>query len=108
MSQYDLVHDNFSTHQSKQQPTPNTIAAAATIAPSTLQTIVTGTTQIATVTPPLSGQHMLVLIFTSTTPGTFLTTGNVLNAIVPTTELPTLLFYNPSTGKYRGGALNLT
>lgn len=104
----DLLHQNFLTAQSLQQPSPNTIAAATTIAPQTLQTFVTGTLQVATITPPLTGQHMLVLIFTDAAPGTMLTTGNILNAIVPTQNLPTVLFYNPITEKYSGFATNLT
>lgn len=104
----DLNFQNFSTVQSRQQPLPNTIAAAATIAPQTLITYVTGTTAVATITPPVSGQHMLVLIFTTTTPGTMVTTGNIVNAVVPTTNLPTLMFYNPVTAKYHGCATNVT
>ena len=104
----DLNHQDFSTTQSDKQPAPNTIASAATIAPNTLMTFVTGTVQVANVTPPMSGQHMLILVFTDAAPGTFLTTGNVLNAIVPTQNLPTFLFYDPKTAKYTGGTLNLT
>lgn len=104
----DLLSQNFSTVQSKQQPLPNTLAAASTIAPSTLITYVTGTTAIQTITPPVTGQHMLVLVFTNATPGTMVTTGNILNAIVPTTDLPTLMFYDPARAKYMGFASNLT
>lgn len=104
----DIDFQNFSTVQNLTQPMPNTIASAATIAPTTLTTFVTGTVQVATVTPPVTGQHMLCLVFTDGTPPTFLTSGNVLNAIVPTQNLPTLLFYNPATGKYTGGTFNLT
>ena len=104
----DLNHQNFATVQSRLQPFPNTIASATTIAPSTFITFVSGTEQIGTVTPPVSGQHMLVFIFTTTTPGTFLTTGNVLNAIVPTQNLPTFLVYDPAQAKYYGCASNLT
>lgn len=104
----DATFQNFSTTQSKQQPGPNTIAAAATIVPQTLMTYVSGTAQVATITPPMSGQHMLCLVFTDVTPGTMLTTGNINNAIVPTQNLPTLLFYDPVTRKYTGGTFNLT
>jgi hypothetical protein len=104
----DLLHQNFSTVQSKQQPAPVTLAAAATIAPSTFITFVSGTTAVANVTPPVTGQHMLVLIFTDSAAGTFVTTGNVMNAIVPTQNLPTFLFYDPAQGKYYGCASNVT
>ena len=99
---------DLSTVQSEQQPKPNTIASAATITPKTFITLVSGTVQIANITPPVNGQHFLVLIFTDGAPGTLLTTGNILNAVVPTQNLPTLLFYDPNQGKYYGCATNLT
>jgi len=104
----DLNHQNFSTTQSGIQPKPNTVASDTTIAPSTLMTYVTGTVQIKTITPPMTGQHMLVLVFTDGSPGTTLTTGNIAVAIVPTQNLPTVLFYNPNTAQYTGFATNLT
>lgn len=104
----DLNFQNLSTVQSKQQPLPVTLAAATTIAPTTLMTIVTGTTQIATITPPVTGQHLLFLVFTDATPGTTLTTGNINNAVVPTTNVPSGFLYNPATAKYYGWANNLT
>lgn len=103
----DLNFQNLSTVQSKAQPSPNTIASATTIAPTTFITYISGTAQIGTITPPVSGQHMLILIFTGS-PGTFLTTGNVTQAIVPTQNLPTFLFYDPALGTYTGCASNLT
>lgn len=108
MAEYDLVHQNFATNQNSLQPTPNTLAAATTIAPSTLITFVSGTLQVGTITPPLSGQHMLVLIFTDATPGTMLTTGNIMNAVVPTSNVPTVMLYDPAQAKYYGFANNLT
>lgn len=104
----DLTHQNLATVQSNQQPMPVTLASATTIAPTTFLTFVTGTLQVGTVTPPVSGTHMLILIFTDASPGTFLTTGNVNNAIVPTQNLPTFLVYNPIDGTYSGCASNLT
>ncbi len=104
----DLNYKNFATFQGEQTPGPNTLASTTTIAPSTLITYVTGTVQIATVTPPLPGQHMLILVFTDGSPGTFLTTGNVSTAVVPTQNLPTFLFYDPLLAKYFGCASNVT
>ena len=104
----DLLFQNLSTVQSNQQPQPNTVASAATIAPVTLITFVTGTTQVANITPPVTGQHMLILIFTDGSPGTFLTSGNVLTAVVPTQNLPSFFFYDPIQAKYYGCASNVT
>lgn len=104
----DLNFQNFSTVQSKSQPSPYTIASTTTIAPTTFMVYVSGTLQVETVTPPVTGQHMLVLIFTDAAPGTMLTTGNILTAVVPTQNLPTFLFYDPARAKYIGCASNLT
>jgi len=97
----DLLSANFSTVQSLQNQPPTTLAAAATIAPSSFQTFITGTTNVATITPPVTGQHMLVLIFTDNSPGQITTTGNVLlGSTTITKNIPVLLFYNPITAKY--------
>ena len=104
----DLEFQQLSTVQSDQQPTPVRMAAAATVAPTTFITFVSGTTPaIATITPPVSGAHMLIFIFTDA-PATFVTTGNVAQAIVPTEDFPTFLFYDPVTAKYYGCASNIT
>lgn len=104
----DLNFQDFSTVQSKQQPKPNTVASTTTIAPVTLHTFVTGTLQVATITPPVTGQHLLFLTFTDASPGTLLTTGNVLTAVVPTQNIPCAFLYDPSQAKYYGWANNLT
>lgn len=104
----ELQTYNFATHQSKQQKSPATVASAATIAPDSLITYVSGTVQVETITPPLDGQHMLILVFTNAAPGQFLTTGNILNAVTPTQDLPTFLFYDPARAKYIACASNLT
>lgn len=104
----DLNFQNLSTVQNDKQPMPVTLASDTTVAPTTFMTYVTGTAQIGTITPPATGQHMLIFIFTDGSPGTTLTTGNITQAIVPTQNLPTFLFFNPITAKYTGCASNLT
>src|SRR5712691_12013771 len=96
----DLAHDNFSPTQSSLQPLPVTMAAAATVAPTTRLTFLTGTTQVATVTPPLTGHHELLLCFTDASPGAFLTSGNLKTAYTPITNRPIALQYDPSSLKY--------
>lgn len=96
----DLNFQNISTVQNNLQPTPVTIAAATTIAPTTFITIVSGTTQIKTITPPVTGSHLLAMIFTDATPGVTLTTGNIIIASTPVTSKLLLLAYNPLNGKY--------
>ena len=104
----DLEFQKFSTVQSGQQLQPNTIASAATIAPQTFMTFVTGTVAVATITPPVSGQCMIVLVYTDVTPTAMTTTGNIQSAIVPSTDLPTFMIYDPRARKWRGCATNLT
>ena len=73
----DSLFQNLSTVQSNKQPSPKTIASATSIgtAVETFISIITGTTAIATITPPVTGQHMLVLIFTNGNPGGVTTGG---------------------------------
>lgn len=94
----DLDFQNLSTVQSAQQPKPTTIVSATTIAPTTFLTFVSGTNAIAQVTPPVTGQHMLILIplaaFTMTT------AGNLKLACTAAANSPVVLLYNPLEAKY--------
>src|SRR5690348_11542349 len=93
----DLTYQNFSTVQDNQQPFPATIAAAATITPTGFLTFVTGTTQVANITPPTTGQAMIALCFTNGSPGAFLTTGNIKSAYTPIQNRIVFLVYDPVT-----------
>lgn len=104
----DLDFQNLSTVQNNLQPKPATIASAATIAPTTFLTFITGTTQIATITPPVTGCHMLATIHTDGAPVDYLTSGNILNAVDPAQNLINLFIYDPIQAKYYGIAGNLT
>ena len=97
----DLNFQNISTVQSQLQPNPVTMAAATTIAPTTFITFLTGTTSVATITPPVSGSHMLCLISTDTgTTNATVTTGNIKIASTFVTSKALLLAYDPATAKY--------
>lgn len=96
----DLNFQDISTVANSLQPKPPTIASAATVAPNTFLSFISGTVAIATVTPPVSGAHMLVFIFTTTTPTAFTTTGNIKAVATPTTNLPVILVWNPLESKY--------
>lgn len=96
----DLLSANIGDPQSDMNLPPQTIASAATIAPSTKMTILTGTVQLETVTPPVTGYHTLVLLFTNAAPGAFVTTGNLITAYQPIQNRPVTLHYLPATGKY--------
>jgi hypothetical protein len=98
----DLEFQNLSTVQSALQPKPARMPCAATIAPSTFLTFLAGTTAIATITPPVSGAHMLALVFTTTQSGQFLTTGNITGATTTASvDVPILMIFDPVSNKYR-------
>jgi hypothetical protein len=104
----DILHQNLATVQSNQQAKPKTLTSATTLAPVHFMTFVTETVAVATITPPVTGAHMLALIFTDGSPATMVTTGNILNAVVPTPNVPCLMFYDPNQAKYYGMAGNVT
>lgn len=77
---------------------PVTLASAATIAPTTFYTVLTGNVAIATITPPVSHGHMLAIEFAGT--GGVVATGNIKTAVASVVGQVTLFVYNASTGKY--------
>lgn len=96
----DLLHQQLSTVQSDKQPSSPTIASAATIAPLTKLTFLTGTVTVATITPPVSGYCELTLCFTNASPGVFLTSGNIQIAYQPVQNRPVDLCYDPVSAKW--------
>jgi DUF4097 and DUF4098 domain-containing protein YvlB len=104
----DLDFQNFSTVQNLSQLQPSTVASAATVTPLTFMTKVTGTVAISTITPPVTGQHMLLMLHTDATPTAYTTTGNVLTIVVPTVNVPSVFVYDPIQKKYYGWANNIT
>lgn len=96
----DLNFQNFSSVQNSNQPLPPTLASAAVIAPTHRFTFITGTAQVSTITPPVTGHHELILCFTNGAPGALLTTGNIQFAYQPITNRPFALQYDPGTAKY--------
>lgn len=96
----DLLIQNLAPNQSDKQPLPVTMAAAATIAPVNRLTFITGTTQIATITPPTTGYCEVVLCFTNGAPGAFLTSDNIKTAYQPIQNRPITLHYDPSSAKW--------
>ena len=97
----DADFQQISTVQNNQMLPPRTIASTTTIAPSTYITMLSGTIDVATITPPVTGSHQLVIIPTDASPGDLLTTGNVLiGTTTLATNVPVILLYNPLTAKY--------
>lgn len=85
---------------------PVTLASAATVVPLTKLTFISGTTQIATITPPINGFHSLIFIFTNASPGALLTSGNIKTGTAPAQNIPVILYYDPSTKLYWSGKLS--
>lgn len=97
----DLLSQNYSTVQSQAQPLPNTVASALTLTPTQKLTFVTGTVQVANVTPPNSSAYCEVtLCFTDNAPGAFLTNGAtypIKTGYTPITNRPIDLCWDPSS-----------
>jgi hypothetical protein len=89
----DSLFQNLSTVQNGLQPNPPTVTAAATIAPTTFVTVLTGNTAVATITPPVQGQHMLVIV-PGTTTG-FTTGGNIIGGTTTVSGRAYLMVFNP-------------
>jgi len=97
----DLLFQNFSTVQSAQQLLPPTIASTtAAITPTHRLTFLTGTQQLTTITPPVTGFCEIALCFTDSSPGAFLTTGNIKTAYTPIQNRPVIMMYDPSSAKW--------
>jgi hypothetical protein len=94
----DLDSANLGTVQSNVQPLPVRMTAAATIAPTTFLTVLTGNTPIATITPPVTGAHMLA-IMPGTTTG-FTTSGNIVGGETTVANKVYLFVYDPVYAKY--------
>ena len=105
MASSELISASFVPNQGVLGPTTVTLASASTIAPTTPLTIVTGTTQLVTITPPLVGFHILYLVFPDAM-GAFSTGGNILVAANPDVNIPVAMIYNPVVAKYYPGPIS--
>ena len=97
----DLAHQDLATVQSDKNALPVTIASAATIAPTTKLTRITGTTSITKITPPTTGYCELTFIFSSAYATAFNTGGSGAGAIhaayTSVADRPVTLYYDPRT-----------
>ena len=94
----ELLFQDLSTVQSSKQPSPVRVTAAATIAPKTFMTWVTGNTAIATITPPITGCHMLCIV-PGTTTG-FTTGGNISGGTTTVANKAYLFVYDTINATY--------
>lgn len=78
---------------------PTTLVSAATIAPASYLTVLTGNTAVVNITPPVTTQvHTIALQFAGTAGVT--AAGNILSATASVAGQIMMLVYNPLTGKY--------
>ena len=77
---------------------PVTMASAATIAPTSFLTVLTGNTAVVNITPPVWTPHILALEFAGTAGVT--AAGNIKTATASVVGQAMLLIYNPASGKY--------
>jgi hypothetical protein len=96
----DLNFQDFNPVQSNKQLNPPTIASAATIVPTHRMVFLTGTVSVVTITPPVTGHHELILVFTNASPGVFSAAGNIQIAYQPIQNRPIALQYDPASAKY--------
>lgn len=97
----DLLNNwNLVSGQGSLSPKPPTIASAATIAPTTGYTVISGTTPVTTITPPADGWHVLWFRWTTGTANGFNTGGNIAVAYTTVTNRPVALVYDPLTALY--------
>jgi hypothetical protein len=88
----------LSTVQGPTSPRGTTLASAATLAPTTFLTILTGNVAITTITPPVPFGHMLAFLFAGT--AGVGTGGNIQTAKASVVGEAMLLIYNPAQAKY--------
>lgn len=95
---------NYTPTQSRMNNQPSSFTAAATIAPRNFLSFITGTTALATITPPLPGVHTLAIVAVTTNWAGCVTTGNIILASITNgttwTSKVNLFVYNPINGKY--------
>lgn len=96
----DSLYVQLDTVASSVMLKPVTMASAATIAPTTFLTFLTGTVPPATITPPINGAHLLAFVGTSATPPVTATSGNIQIATTMVANKMLLMAYDPGTNKY--------
>lgn len=94
----DLNFQLFSTVQPAEGMVPKTMASANVIAPSGFLTILTGNIVVKTITPPLTGVHMLAIVFAGVAGVD--NTGNVNTTKASVAGEAMLLIYDTVSAKY--------
>lgn len=90
--------NNFGQLQTQAAQRPQTVASAATIAPTSFLTIMTGNVAVVNITPPMTTLHVIAIQFAGAAGVT--AAGNILTAKASIAGMVILFIYNPSTAKY--------
>lgn len=93
-----LVASDWAQISPTNNSAPLTLASAATIAPLTFLTTLTGNVAVTTITPPITQSHMLAITFAGT--AGVATGGNISNTKASVAGETMLLVYNTVTAKY--------
>jgi len=94
----DVDVAQLGTLQGPSSPKPVTLASAATIAPTTFLTVLTGNVAITAITPPVTTGHMLAIQFAG---AAGITAGNNITTTKASVSGEVmLLVFNPLTQKY--------
>ena len=96
-----IVASDWATLSPTNQSAPVTLASAATIAPTTFLTVLTGNVAVTIITPPVLHTHMLALQFAGTGGITATTgVGGILTTTASVAGQIMLLVFNSSTQRY--------
>jgi hypothetical protein len=93
-----IVASDWAVLNPASQASPATLVSAATIAPSSFLTVLTGNTAVVTITPPVQHAHMLAVQFAGTAGVT--AAGNIFAAKASVVGEVILFVFNPNTQKY--------
>jgi hypothetical protein len=96
-----IVASDWATLSAVNNSAPATLASAATIAPTTFLTVLTGNVAVTIITPPVLHTHMLAIQFAGTAGVTATTgVGGVLTTTATIAGQIMLLVFNSSTQRY--------
>ena len=93
-----IVLSDWATLNPANSSAPGTLVSAATVAPVTFLTVLSGNTAVVNITPPVPHTHMLALVFAGTAGVT--AAGNIAAAKASVVGEAILFIYNSSTAKY--------
>jgi len=93
-----ITASDWATLNPTNSSAPGGLVSAATLAPTTFLTVLSGNTAVTAITPPVTHTHMIALVFAGTAG---ITAGNNIATTKASVVGETmLLVFNPTTQKY--------